>query len=499
MELHSVSEKKPSSVIGSVQDWITAPVSQWPDNRPVNALRIFLRIVFMVVRNSEKDLLMLRAAALTYTVVLSIVPLLALGTAVLKGLGAGDAIREAAYTMIANFETTLTGEYHAVGMGGDSSQVAPKQGSNASRMVYPGHVKQEQEAEEVGLEDETAVLRSKSNSMIEHLKYAVDKVFAYVDKTNFATLGIVGVGGLLVIVILLLNSVEEAINAIWKPVKPRPFGRRFMDYVAMLIILPLAVNMGFAAIAIIQHQTFIEVAMHWFPFKFLFVLIFRVIPVLIVISTFMLLYRFLPNVKVKITSALVGGVVGGLIWLIVQLVYLKLQVGVARYNAIYGSFATVPLILVWIYMGWVSFLAGAEVSFAVQTWKRFRFDDRVVLPADIMAAAFDSTVAVFRGFRSGKTVSERYIADTTGVQEADVEVAMQSLKKAGIIREVWDSSVLDEMAFLPGLPSDTLSPARVMRAVCGEPQNKSWGAEITRRAIDAAESAIKGEHWPEGC
>ncbi len=498
MELHSVSEKKPSSVIGSVQDWITAPVSQWPDNRPVNALRIFLRIVFMVVRNSGKDLLMLRAAALTYTVVLSIVPLLALGTAVLKGLGAGDAIREAAYTMIANFETTLTGEYRAVGMDGDSSHVA-QQESNASKMGSPVYVKQEQEPEEASPEDGTAAFRSKSNSMIEHLKFAVDKVFAYVDKTNFATLGIVGVGGLLVIVILLLNSVEEAINAIWKPVKPRPFGRRFMDYVAMLIILPLAVNMGFAAIAIIQHQTFIGMAMHWFPFKFLFVLIFRVMPVLIVISTFMLLYRFLPNVKVKMTSALVGGVVGGLIWLIVQLVYLKLQVGVARYNAIYGSFATVPLILVWIYMGWVSFLAGAEVSFAVQTWKRFRFDDRVVLSADMMAAAFDSTAAVFRGFRSGKTVSERFIADTAGVQEADVEVAVQSLKKAGIIREVRDSSVMDEMAFLPGLPSDTLSPARVMKAVCGEPQNESWGAEITRKAIDAAESAIKEEHWPEGC
>ena len=499
MEKHSASENSSASGRGGLRDWIWAPRSSWSGSRLANALRVVLRVIYITISNSHKDLVMLRAAALTYTVILSVVPLLALGTAVLKGLGAGDQIREAAYAFIANFETSLTGEYAPVSIRESYDTGAGEKGENeggaASRRESPA----EPGAGEVSAGSAHGHEKSMSNSMLVHLKNAVDQIFDYVDQTNFATIGIIGILGLLVIVISLLDSVEEAINAIWKPVRMRPFGRRFMDYAAMLIIFPIALNVGFAAIAAIQSQAFLEMAMKWFPFKAMFVLIFRVFPVFMVIATFTLLYRFLPNTRVETTPAVTGGIVGGIIWLVVQVIYLKLQLGVARYNAIYGSFATFPLVLIWMYMGWLSFLVGAEVSFAAQMWKRFRLDHRSLSPADQMAVALDTTAEIFRFFKKGQSAGISDISENTGIFGADVHEALKRLKQQDIIREVKGGSSLDQCLFVPSAPSDAIPPSRVMSAVCGQPRTDSWGGKVTERGLRGAEEAVEEEKWPEGC
>ncbi len=485
---------------GTLKEWVWKPVSSWSDNRLSHALRMVLRIMYITLHNAHKDLVMVRAAALTYTVILSVVPLLALGTAVLKGLGAGDQIREAAYTFIANFESSITGEYQPVSKHGEKGSNNKSEQTGAS-VSDAGENKQAGDADKKPADREYDKAKSgRSNTMLVHLNNAVDQVFDYVDQTNFATIGIIGILGLLVIVIALLDSIEEAINAIWKPVKMRPFGRRFMDYAAMLIIFPIAVNVGFAAIAAIQSQTFLDMAMKWFPFDALFVLILRVFPVFIVIATFTLLYRFLPNTRVETMPAVTGGIVGGLIWLMVQILYLKLQLGVARYNAIYGSFATFPLVLMWIYMGWLAFLTGAEVSYASQVWKRFRIDRRSISPADQMAAALDITAEIFRSFKRGKPADMREIAEQTGLFSADVHDAMMRLKAEHIIREIKEgSSYHNRCLFVPSAPSDALSPAQVMAAVCGYPDTASWGGRLTERGLKGAEEAVSGEKWPEGC
>ncbi len=492
-----VSKNSSESGISAFRQWIWAPSASWDSNRLAALVRIVFRVIYITLHNYHKDLVMLRAAALTYTVILSIVPLLALGTAVLKGLGAGDQIKEAAYTFIANFETSITGEYQPIPMtevkksgpvkGGQEGDVAP--GEDAERST------------ENTVRDNAKGSKGNvsQNSMLLHLRQAVDQVFDYVDKTNFATIGIIGIIGLLVIVIALLNSIEEAINAIWKPVRTRPFGRRFMDYAALLIIFPLAVNIGFAAIAAIQSQAFLEMAVRWFPFKVFIILIFRVLPVFMVIATFTLLYRFLPNTRVETTAAVTGGIVGGMVWLLVQVIYLKLQLGVARYNAIYGSFATFPLVLMWIYMGWLAFLTGAEVSFAVQMWKRFRLDHSTESLADQMAAALDVAAGIFRFFRKGRPAGIREIAEETGVYGPDAYQAVMRLKSAGIIREVKDHGTHDEYLFVPSAPSDVLSPARVMVSVYGTPKTQSWGGRLTAKGLARAQQEVADEDWPEGC
>ena len=451
-------------------------------------MRMVLRIIVITLYQSHKDLVMLRASALTYTVILSIVPLLALGTAVLKGLGAGDQMRNAAYTFIVNFEAGIVGENFArPGAEPGNSTALELRSEDEGRSADKG-------ASELGL---SGRMDAPPPSMLLHMRNAVDRIFDYVDKTNFATIGIFGVVGLLVIVLALLDSIEEAINAIWKPARRRPFGRKFMDYLALLILFPIAVNVGFAAMAAVQSEKFLAAAMQWFPFPFLGALVFNVLPCAVVITTFMLLYRFLPNTKVEFSSALAGGVVGGVGWLLVQVLYIKLQLGVARYNAIYGSFATLPLVLVWIYMGWLVFLAGAEVSFATQVWRRFRIGDNVMKPASELASACDTVAAVFDSFKHGKAVSMRQLSDATGLMETDLARVVAVLERGGVIRQVRGEGG-DDNCFMPSGPADTVTPGRVFETVLGAADGKSWGAAVVNRSLPRAVEAASLERWPAG-
>ena len=88
------------------------------------------------------------------------------------------------------------------------------------------------------------------------------------------------------------------------------------------------------------------------------------------------LYTFMPNTRVRFVPAVVSSLAGALLWTLWQKTYISLQIGVARYNAIYGTFASVPIFLAWLYVGWVIVLLGAEVAFAVQNHATYHLEQR---------------------------------------------------------------------------------------------------------------------------
>ena len=312
-------------------------------------LRVVIRIHLIVFQEFQRDVITLRASALTFTVVLSLVPMLALGTAVLKGLGAGDEMRGVAYKFIDQLELS----------------VAPGEESEGQITSDAGPVL----AHKPDTDTATAVKPAPKGLTI-HLRKAVDQVFGYVDRTNFATLGAFGILGLVIAAIFVLGSIEQAMNAIWQAESSRPIGRKIMDYLALMILLPVSINTVMAAMATLQSQALLVRLHGILPGTWIVPLLLNMVPIVLLVATFTILYRFLPNTKVNISSALVGGVFGGIGWLLIQVIYIKLQIGVARYNAIYGSFATLPFFLIWMQMGWVVFLAGAEMAFAVLTEKK---------------------------------------------------------------------------------------------------------------------------------
>ena len=207
------------------------------DSFGVRFLRGALRILFIVFRESRNDRITLRASALTFTVVLSLVPMLALGTAVLKGLGAGDQMREAAYTLIDQFDT-----------GEPGGAVQPEPGRERA---IPGDERLPESVQPHA--DASAIETMQENQAEEepagltsHLRRAVDQIFDYVDRTDFTTLGTFGILGMVFAALGVLGSIERSMNAIWQTTTGRAFGRKVIDYMALMILLPISVNLALA-------------------------------------------------------------------------------------------------------------------------------------------------------------------------------------------------------------------------------------------------------------
>jgi membrane protein len=447
------------------KDWI------WRNSAPsdqlgIRILRAACRIIFIVTREAQEDKVTLRASALTFTVVLSLVPMLALGTAVLKGLGAGDQMRVAAFTFIEQFESASENLDSVPDQDKPPSAEEPEKGSTQ----VPENADQATEQE------------SQSGNLTNHLHNAVDQVFDYVDRTNFATLGTFGILGMVLAALGVLGSIEQSMNAIWQTSRGRVLGRKIIDYMALMILLPISVNLALATSTTLQStilysriQEILPIAMFGFFLKLL--------PVLILILTFVLLYRFIPNTRVGFIPALAGGIFGGISWYLVQILYIKMQIGVAKYNAIYGSFATLPLFFLWIYVAWVVFLLGAEVAFAFQSWKQYQWEKLKLSPVVRLAMAFDIMETALNDFTERKVTNKPLLARHLSQPDSAIGVIVDELVDGGMLRRV--SGKLE--GYVPAAPSAQLKPVEIMNIIFGKDIPEVLkGCGLANKALKAA-------------
>lgn len=166
-------------------------------------------------------------------------------------------------------------------------------------------------------------------------------------------------------VIQVLNNIELSFNDIWQVKKARTPVRKFSDYLAMMIITPFAIALsGSFTVKINQAANnfeFIQPILKLVPFASMWLL-------------FTLIYIVMPNTKVKFKYALIAGIVAGTMYMLVQWGYFELQVGVTRFNTLYGSFAAIPLFLLWLQITWLIVLMGAEISFAYQNIENYELE-----------------------------------------------------------------------------------------------------------------------------
>jgi membrane protein len=243
--------------------------------------RIFRVAVLNFLGNND----LLWASALTYTVTLSIVPILALAFSVLKALGGIERIRP------------LIDKYVALG----SPQVS----------VYLMH---------------------------------------FISNVNAGTLGSVGGAALLLTIISTLGTIERAFNTIWEVPAGRSHLRKFTDYLSIVFTVPLLLVAALSLTAAFTSSVHLPGVVQVLPFLLLWV-------------GFFFLFLFFPYTKVRLDAAAVGSFVSAILFQVAQWGYVYFQVGVAKYQAIYGALATILVLLVWIYVGWIILLFGVEVSF----------------------------------------------------------------------------------------------------------------------------------------
>lgn len=186
----------------------------------------------------------------------------------------------------------------------------------------------------------------------------------------------VGVAVLFWTVIKLLGNIESSFNNIWGIKTSRTWRRKFSDYLSVMLVCPVLLIMASSVTVLITSQVTLLVEKLSFlgPLADGIILTLKFLPYAVIWIVFTFLYFFMPNTKVKVKACLVAGVIAGTIYQVLQWGYITFQVGVANYGAIYGSFAALPLFLVWMQLSWLVVLFGAEVSFAEQNVETYEFE-----------------------------------------------------------------------------------------------------------------------------
>jgi len=266
--------------------------------------RILLRqvqTVALVIRDFGMNQCFLRAAALTYYTMLSLVPLLALTFALLKAFG------------VQNLLQPMILEKLNVGDG-----------------------------------------------------QAAEVILGYINNTQVTQLGAIGLVFLIIAVVSLLTNVEKTFNHIWGVKDVRPLLRRFADYLSVILVGPLLIISAISMTSTLASNSLVQKLIEMEMVGNLILLLFKITPFFFMWLAFTGLYVFMSNIKVEWRAAFVGGVVGGTLWQIAQVGYVHFQVGVGRYNAIYGTMAALPIFMVWLYLSWVIVLFGLGVCYAKQ-------------------------------------------------------------------------------------------------------------------------------------
>jgi membrane protein len=203
-------------------------------------------------------------------------------------------------------------------------------------------------------------------------------------------------------VIMLISNIEKAFNDIWQVSTPRSIFRTITDYMAMFLLAPIiiVVTSGISIMMATFANGIGETLIVGPTLRFFL----RLLPYIIMSGVFIALYVFMPNTKVKIRSAIIPGILAGVVMQGLQLVYIHSQIWVTGYNAIYGSFAALPLFMLWVQISWTICLFGAELAYTNQNLEKFAFrastDDlshryRLLLSAYLMTL-------ICRRFEEGK-------------------------------------------------------------------------------------------------
>ena len=186
--------------------------------------------------------------------------------------------------------------------------------------------------------------------------------------------GIISVMFFIGTVIWLILKVEKCFNVIWKAERGRSLAKRFLYYIGILIVAPLVITM-FLSVTLLFTSTMNSIGFDFHLFRYAGVLIRWLVFYGIITLFFTILYKYVPNVKVKFSAAFFAAVISAAVFVGWQYLYVETQLLVSRLNTVYGAFAAIPLFLMWMNVSWTIILLGAEISHAYQYQEHYTSDD----------------------------------------------------------------------------------------------------------------------------
>jgi membrane protein len=309
---------------------------------------------------------------------------------------------------------------------------------------------------------------------------AVDRILPLIENLNIAALGASGAAVFFFTTVLAIGNVEKAFNQIWGVKRQRSWERRLPDYLAVLIVSPMLLGVALSLGGTLQSQVLVQRLLEVPLFAALYDVGLRQAPTLLSLFGFAFLYWFLPNTRVRVVSALLGGIVAAVLFSLAQYAYVQFNVGVMRYNTIFGSIAFVPLLMVWIYFCWAIILLGAEVAYAHQTLALYR---REVRGTPAGAAARESiglaiAVELARAFRDGRPPwSVDALSDFLDIPLRTVRNVTGELEAVGILVPSADEPV---GGYLIGRTLERIHVADVLAALRGSREAEIRDSEVAR-------------------
>jgi membrane protein len=279
----------------------------------------------------------------------------------------------------------------------------------------------------------------------------------------------IGLALLLYTVVSLISTIESSFNEIWQVKKGRSWNRKITDYLAFFIILPamITVSSGLSLFTSTMRSSFLEEYVFMTPVADF---ILTLAPYVITVLFFMVLYILVPNTKVRFLNALAAGFIVGCAFQVFQFIYISGQIWVSKYNAIYGSFAALPLLFLWLQASWILCLFGAEIAYASQNVKKFSFerdsknisrrykDFLLMLIASLIVKRFEAGDAPY-------TADE--ISDANRIPIRLTTDILYLLTELGIVTEVRSEEDERVVHYQPALDINKISVSFLFRKIDG--------------------------------
>lgn len=258
--------------------------------------------------------------------------------------------------------------------------------------------------------------------------------------------GLVAVAGLSVLIYtisMLLVNLEKIFNQIWQVRYERTVLQRFRNYFAMIVLGPLLLIAAGAVSVFLT--TRIELLGGGLLSPFLLLLL-RLMPYLLIWILFTFLYKIMPNTRVHFPPALITGILAGTAFQLIQWAYLTFQIGAVGLGVVYGSFATLPLILIWMQVSWTVVLFGAELTHAAQNIELYRYGPapKKINPYKYKLLSLYILSLMLKKFtESNSTLTTSQLSDQLKIPELLVKEILDNLVEVNLLSQKHYEPALD--------------------------------------------------------
>jgi len=400
-------------------------------------LVVAAQIFWVVVRDLLTGQANLRAMSLVYTTLLAIVPVLALMFAILKAFGIDDQIE------------TLMLEFLAP-MGAQGVEIT-------------------------------------------------EKTIAFVQQVNISVLGSVGLVFLIYTLISLIQKIQAAFNSVWQVTSDGSLAKQMAAYVSVGLLGPLVLFLAIGVIATTASSFLMDTVGAFGPIRVAIEEASKLVPFIMTMSAFAFLYLVVPNTRVKLSAALVGGAITGLMWVATGWAFATFVGTSARYAAIYSAFASVVLFMIWLYAAWLIVLVGCSVTYYFQNRAHLSPESGLMrLTLDqVKRICLVLLTVIHRSFHTGDTSwTSARLSRRLGIPPQTVELIADPLRRAGLV--AWAGA---DKRLVPTKPADMTQVKEVLAIIAiddhrGAADDTTLGSDVSvdtllQSLTDAESSVLK--------